>query len=95
MPQSSIIWHLAPIQLRRGKVLLEKPVLKQRRTKKHPTTVVASQHSGESTETFNSVSSNSTLRLRLRMPYLAIKCQFFRSRSSLVPTTIEAYKTDV
>jgi hypothetical protein len=104
MPQSSITWvfsrndsHLAAIQLCRGKVLLEKPVLKKRQTKKHPSTVVANQHSGESTETSNSVSSNSINDFAPvpASPHASGDEMSVLSLSQFLPTIIEGYKTDV
>ena len=92
--------HLAAIQLRRGKVLLEKPALKTRPAKKQSTTVVAAkQPSGESTETSHSASSSSIddsapLPLPPPPPPSGDKISAV-SLSQFIPTIVEGYKTDV
>jgi hypothetical protein len=84
--------HLAAIQLRRGKVLLEKPVLKKRQVKRP--TAAAKQPSGESTaEASNSASFSSTDD---SAPPLPSDDQMSAiSLSQFIPTIVEGYKSDV
>jgi hypothetical protein len=83
--------HLAAIQLRRGKVLLEMPAPKKRQAKKQPSTVVVNQPSEDS----NSASFNSIDDSTPPPPLPSDDQMSAISLSQFIPTIVEGYKSDM